>query len=123
MINWERFLDYGVISQSDLDRLFFTDSVQDAFDYVTGKLVAWEAAASAQAALAADVAKTAAVSAAAAAHAAALKAAAEAHTNAGTRSLVVPKREGAPELLPPIKPPAADAVDEVARPLVPSPGV
>ena len=123
VINWERFLEYGVISQQDLDRLYFTDSVEDAFDYVTGKLLEWEAASAAQAARAADVAKTTAVSAAAAAHDAALKAAAEAHSNAATRSLVVPKREGAPELLPPIKPPAADAVDEVKRPLALSPGV
>eukprot|EP01041_Mallomonas_annulata_P007108 gene7108-14456_t len=39
IINWEALVRYGTVSQSDYDSLFFTDSVEDAFLYVTDRLV------------------------------------------------------------------------------------
>lgn len=48
---WRRVVDFpalaaaGVISPRDLDFLFFTDSVDDAFAHVTARLLRWEAAA------------------------------------------------------------------------------
>lgn len=38
VLNWERFAKYGTISSRDVDELFFTDSVDDAFAFVTEKL-------------------------------------------------------------------------------------
>ena len=43
VINWEAFGDAGVINQRDVDELLFTDSVDEAFDYIVkalGKLPA-----------------------------------------------------------------------------------
>jgi len=31
-INWQAFVDYGMISQSDKDSLYFVDSADDAFE-------------------------------------------------------------------------------------------
>jgi hypothetical protein len=121
-ICWPKFLEYGVISQSDIDRLFFADSVDAAFDHVVKHLQLWEAAATAHAAKAADKANTQAVSAAAAAHAAALAASAEAAAHVHARSLVLPNSKGAPALLPPIKP-TAEQVEATTRPALPTPGV
>ena len=104
VINWDKFLEYGVISQSDLDRLFFTDDVTEAFEYITRHLLAWEAASAEQAAKASVATAQQAISAAAAAHAAALAASAEASRHIHARSLVRPNKGGEPELLPPIKP-------------------
>lgn len=76
VVNWQALADYGTISQFDVDRLLFTDSVDEAFEHITHKLLLWEAEkAKATAAAAAALAKTA-LSAAAQAHAAALQAAA-----------------------------------------------
>lgn len=44
VVNWQMLADMGTISQADVARLFITDSVEDAFAHVTGKLLAWEAA-------------------------------------------------------------------------------
>lgn len=47
---WKRTIDFqgmeelGVISKSDIDRLFITDSVEDAFNYITNKLSSYESA-------------------------------------------------------------------------------
>ena len=38
VINFDAFVKWGVVSQSDLDIFFMTDSVDEAFDYVTGRL-------------------------------------------------------------------------------------
>ncbi len=41
---WDEVMDlgamarFGTISESDLDRMYRTDSVDDAFDYITGEL-------------------------------------------------------------------------------------
>lgn len=43
VVNWQALADYGVVSQYDVDRLFFTDSVDEAFEYITKGLVKWEA--------------------------------------------------------------------------------
>lgn len=45
IVNWQSLVELGVIAQSDVDRLFVTDSVQDAYEHITGKLLAWEKAA------------------------------------------------------------------------------
>jgi len=34
VINWEAFDDAGVINQRDVDEILFTDSVNEAFDYI-----------------------------------------------------------------------------------------
>lgn len=39
IINWQAMVNYGTISQSDIDQLFFTDSVDEAFNYVVNALV------------------------------------------------------------------------------------
>ena len=44
VVDWPALLELGTISQSDLDRLFFTSSVDDAVAHVTGRLRAYEAA-------------------------------------------------------------------------------
>lgn len=49
VFNWEAMAELGVISRSDLDRLFITDSVDDACAHVQMKLEAWEAATAADA--------------------------------------------------------------------------
>lgn len=38
IVNWQALADFGVVSQYDVDSLFFTDSVQEAFDYITQRL-------------------------------------------------------------------------------------
>ena len=38
IINFEAFVKWGVVAQHDLEIFFKTDSVDEAFDYVTGKL-------------------------------------------------------------------------------------
>ena len=69
-VNFEALRDFGTISQSDIDRLFFTDSVDAAFAHVTEKLHDFErahvtAAAAAHARVAAErAAATAAATAA-----------------------------------------------------------
>jgi predicted Rossmann-fold nucleotide-binding protein len=77
VVNWDALVEHGVINQvrhktplfrclklivaysdrvqSDVDRLFFTDSAQAAFEHVTKYLVQWEAAAAASALAAAEV--------------------------------------------------------------------
>jgi predicted Rossmann-fold nucleotide-binding protein len=42
VIAWESLISFGVISKTDVDRLFFTDSVESAFDYITSHLIQWE---------------------------------------------------------------------------------
>lgn len=48
---WRKVIDFevmksaGVIAQADIERLFFTDSVEDAFDHITQRLEEMEAAA------------------------------------------------------------------------------
>lgn len=39
VINWQAIADYGVISQRDIDSLFFTDDVQEAKDFIVGALL------------------------------------------------------------------------------------
>lgn len=39
VVNWEALVRYGTVSQSDYDGLYFTDSVEDAFNYVTERLL------------------------------------------------------------------------------------
>jgi predicted Rossmann-fold nucleotide-binding protein len=39
IVNFEALRDFGVAAQSDIDRLFITDSVDDAFEHVTARLV------------------------------------------------------------------------------------
>jgi len=34
VINWQAMVDYGTISQSDVDQLFFTDSVDRAYKHI-----------------------------------------------------------------------------------------
>ncbi|CAE7738323.1 unnamed protein product, partial [Symbiodinium microadriaticum] len=38
VINWEAIVGYGVVSKKDYDDLFFTDSVDEAFAYLTTRL-------------------------------------------------------------------------------------
>jgi len=38
VVNWQAMVKYGTISQSDVDQLFFTDSVDEAYEYVTKNL-------------------------------------------------------------------------------------
>ena len=38
LINTEVLKDYGVISNDDLNHIFVTDSVTDAFEHITGRL-------------------------------------------------------------------------------------
>jgi uncharacterized protein (TIGR00730 family) len=38
IINWEAIVNYGVVARKDYEDLFFTDSVDEAFDYVTSQL-------------------------------------------------------------------------------------
>ena len=38
IINWEAIVNYGVVARKDYEDLYFTDSVDDAFQYVTSKL-------------------------------------------------------------------------------------
>jgi len=42
VVNWQAMCDFGTISQSDVDRLFFTDSVDDAFAHISKALEAKE---------------------------------------------------------------------------------
>lgn len=38
VINWEAIVGYGVVSKKDYDDLFFTDSVEEAYAYITTRL-------------------------------------------------------------------------------------
>jgi hypothetical protein len=38
VLNFDALVDYGTISAKDLDLFFRTDSVDEAFDYITGQL-------------------------------------------------------------------------------------
>lgn len=38
IINWEAIVNYGVVARKDYEDLFFTDSVDEAFEYVTSQL-------------------------------------------------------------------------------------
>jgi uncharacterized protein (TIGR00730 family) len=38
VLNFDAMVDYGTISAKDLDLFFRTDSVDEAFDYITGEL-------------------------------------------------------------------------------------
>jgi uncharacterized protein (TIGR00730 family) len=38
MINWQRFVDEGLIDKSDMDFIHFSDDVDEAFDYITARL-------------------------------------------------------------------------------------
>lgn len=40
VVNWQTMVDYGTISQSDVDQLFFTDSVDEAYKYIVDSLTA-----------------------------------------------------------------------------------
>jgi predicted Rossmann-fold nucleotide-binding protein len=42
IINWDVFIDTGVISPDDMKLLYFTDDVADAFQHVTSRLLVWE---------------------------------------------------------------------------------
>jgi len=44
VINWQYMADHGTISQADADRLFFTDSEQEAFAYIKAEVEKNEAA-------------------------------------------------------------------------------
>merc|ERR1711971_339334 len=44
VINWEMMVECGTISPADVQRLFITDSVDDAFAHITQKLEETEAA-------------------------------------------------------------------------------
>ena len=35
VVNWDYLVEIGTIAEEDLDLLYFTDDVDDAFDYVT----------------------------------------------------------------------------------------
>jgi len=39
VVNWEALARYGTIAEKDISELLFTDSVEEAFDYLTKKLV------------------------------------------------------------------------------------
>eukprot|EP00300_Choanocystis_sp_HF-7_P030027 c38773_g1_i1.p1 GENE.c38773_g1_i1~~c38773_g1_i1.p1 ORF type:complete len:351 (-),score=91.83 c38773_g1_i1:62-1114(-) len=39
VFNFEALVEFGTISQADLDSLFFTDDVQEAFSYITKRVV------------------------------------------------------------------------------------
>lgn len=38
IINWEAIVNYGVVARKDYEDLYFTDDVDEAFNYVTSKL-------------------------------------------------------------------------------------
>ena len=38
VVNWQALVDFGMIDPADLDLLYRTDSVDDAFEYVTRAL-------------------------------------------------------------------------------------
>lgn len=38
VINWEAIVGYGVVARKDYEDLFFTDDVQEAFEYITARL-------------------------------------------------------------------------------------
>jgi len=40
IINWRALANYGTIKESDIDELLFTDSVDEAFEYLTKRLMA-----------------------------------------------------------------------------------
>lgn len=42
VVNWENLYSYGVIGQKDIDRLFFTDSPDEAFQHITSRLLEYE---------------------------------------------------------------------------------
>jgi uncharacterized protein (TIGR00730 family) len=44
VVDWDALLAFGVISERDITRLFFTDSVEDAYAHVTARLLDYEAA-------------------------------------------------------------------------------
>ena len=48
-VNWDVFVDTGVVSERDLGLLFFTDDVGEAFEHVTARLLQWEERAAAKA--------------------------------------------------------------------------
>ncbi len=82
VVDWQALLDFGTIAQADLDRLFFTDSVDEAFAHATERLLAYERA---RAALLLEAARAPALvdaEAAAHAHAHAHGPAARAHAHA-----------------------------------------
>jgi len=89
-VDWDYFVETGVIAAKDLELLYFTDDADDAFHHITRKLLHWEAKAAAAAAEAAEAAKHLALSAAAAAHEAALLAHRTSARAAATLSAKVP---------------------------------
>ena len=38
IINWQALADFGTISQKEVDDLLFTDSVDEAFEFITNRL-------------------------------------------------------------------------------------
>jgi uncharacterized protein (TIGR00730 family) len=38
VVNWESLVKFGTVSQKDIDDLYFTDDVEEAFQYVTQRL-------------------------------------------------------------------------------------
>merc|ERR1740139_1191065 len=44
VINWDAFVEYGMISEDDASQLIFVDTADEAFDALTGNLLALEAA-------------------------------------------------------------------------------
>lgn len=49
VVNFDVFVEAGVVSPKDLDLIFFTDSVEEATTHITERLLRWEAAAAADA--------------------------------------------------------------------------
>ena len=39
VINWESLVNFGVVSRKDVDDLFITDDVNEAFNYLTDRLI------------------------------------------------------------------------------------
>jgi len=39
VINWDKFAQYGVISKKEVDALCFTDSVDEAFEFITSAII------------------------------------------------------------------------------------
>ena len=39
VINWESLVTFGVVSRKDIDDLFMTDDVTEAFNYLTERLI------------------------------------------------------------------------------------
>jgi uncharacterized protein (TIGR00730 family) len=38
IVNWQRFVDDGLIDKDDMDFIYFSDDVEDTFKYISGKI-------------------------------------------------------------------------------------